>query len=197
MYEFLRAPDLECNRLRAEFGLVRLHLIATALIGSNAAIGEAWFEHAEPPYVGEYVRLFGNARLRFDSPCTGFIIERKVLDARIIHHDENVLRVLKEQADQWLEQLESRGGLAGKVRRAIVNGYPRVSLETEALAKQLGMSGRTLRRQLQHEGYTLQKVVGQAMGEIACAMLRLPSTTIQQAAYRLGFSDSSSATAIS
>jgi AraC-like DNA-binding protein len=29
------------------------------------------------------------------------------------------------------------------------------------------------------------------MGEIACALLRLPSTTIQEAAYRLGFSEPS------
>jgi AraC-like DNA-binding protein len=191
VYEFLRAPDLECNRLRGEFGLVRLHLIALALIGSTAAIGEAWFEHPAPAYRDEYTRLFGQAALRFDSPCTGFIIDRKILDTRIIHHDENVLRVLKAQADQWLEQLESRGGVAGKVRRAIVNGYPDIPLETEKLAKQLGMSGRTLRRQLQHEGYTFQKVVGQAMGEIACTLLRLPSMTIQQAAYRLGFSEPS------
>ena len=191
VYEFLRSPDLECNRLRAEFGLVRLHLIATALVGSTAVIGEAWFEHAAPAYVDEYVRLFGKAVLRFESPCTGFIIERKVLDARIIHHDENVLRVLKAQADQWLEQLESRGGVAGKVRRAIVNGFPSIPLETEGLAKHLGLSGRTLRRQLAHEGYTFQKVVGQAMGEIACAMLSLPSMTIQETAYRLGFSEPS------
>ncbi|MET0591186.1 MAG: AraC family transcriptional regulator, partial [Polyangiaceae bacterium] len=156
LYEFIRTPDVECNRLRGEFGLVRLYLIAVTLVGSTAAIGEAWFEHGAPPYLDEYDRIFGQGVVRFDKPCTGFIIDRKILDARIIHHDENVLRVLKAQADQWLEQLESRGGVAGKLRRAIVNGYPDVPLETEAMAKHLGSSGRTLRRQLHSEGYTFQ-----------------------------------------
>lgn len=190
VYEFLRSSDPLCNRMRAEFGLTRLVLTARALVGPGVGIDEATFEHPQPDYVEHYRNIFGDV-VRFESERTSLTFPMSLLDAPLVHHDESILRVLRLQADQMLAELENKEGLAVKIRRAVVSTFPDEPATPERLARTLGMTGRSLRRRLHQEGHTFQEVVADAMRDIACTMLRNPSTTIQETAYRLGFSESS------
>jgi AraC-like DNA-binding protein len=188
-YEFLRSSDPMCNRMRAEFGLTRLLHTARALLGTAVEADEVCFEHAEPAYIAAYRKLFGRAA-RFGQRRTSLTFPAPVLDVRLVHHDENVLRVLRDQANQMLSALECKEGVAQKVRRALISS-PGEPATAEALARRIGISPRSLRRQLRLEGQSLQQVVSGAMCDVACSMLRDSGKTLQETAYRLGFSEPS------
>jgi AraC-like DNA-binding protein len=189
-YEFIRSREPRVDRIRAEFGLTQFLCGARQFFGPNVAPLETWFEHDEPGYGAEYQRIFGGTA-RFGRPHTGFVLARATLDVQQLYHDRELLRVLKEEADRWLERLGTAPGVAGQIRRLLVAGFPAVRPEMKAVARKLGMSERSLRRRLQSEGVSFQEISGGAMGEIARALLRDPAKTIQETAYLLDFSDPS------
>ena len=193
VYEFLRSPDPACNRMRAEFGLTRLLQTARALLNQEVTIRRAGFEHAAPAYLARYVRLFG-ADVRFAQPRTTLAFPAALLDVRLLHHDEGVLSALRARADRMLAELAEPQSVARRLRRAIVTSHASCSGDppnAERLAKQLGISSRSLRRLLRNEGHTVKSVVADATRDVALTLLSDPSVTIQQAAHRLGFSEPS------
>jgi AraC-like DNA-binding protein len=197
VFEIVRSPNPLCNRLRQEFGVTRTEAIGLAFFRGRPLRRdlEVWFEHARPPYAAEYTRIFGG-RERFDRPHAGFVIPRgfldELLDARQVHHDVRLSRLLKSQADDWLARLDANEGFAGKIRRMIVQSFPDLPPpQLDGAAQRLGISGRVLKRRLQQEGQSFKLVVGAAMHELACAMLAKPHVTVKETAHRLGFSEPS------
>lgn len=190
VYEYLRSTDAACNRMRAEFGLTRLVLTARALLNQEIPILRATFEHDAPEYVERYGRLFGKL-VRFGQPRTALAFPAALLDVRLPHHDESVLFTLRAQADRMLAELALPGSFTRRLRRTVVSSFTDVPPKAEHLARQLGMSNRSLRRMLKSEGQTVHAVVAEAMRDIACTLLADPEITIQQAAARLGFSEPS------
>jgi AraC-like DNA-binding protein len=190
VYEYLRSTDAACNRMRAEFGLVRLVLTARALVNQPVPVHGASFEHEKPPYAARYAAFFG-ANVRFEAPRTSLVFPSTLLDARLVHHDESVLAALRAQADRSLAELGDGASLARKLHRSLVNAFPTEQPTAEDLARRLGVSGRTLRRLLQNEGRTAKSVIADATREVACQLLADPAITIQEAAHRLGFSEPS------
>ncbi|MFO0694667.1 MAG: AraC family transcriptional regulator [Polyangiales bacterium] len=191
VYTFVRTDDALCNRLRAEFGMTRLLAIARIFLGSEATPEEAWFEHPQPAYGAEYTRIFRGTE-RFGRVCTGFLVKRALLEQRQLYHDETLYLALKEQADRSLERIAGGEVLAPRIVRLIVDGHPEVQPEMGSVARRLGMSERSLRRRLKSEGASFPDLVREAMSELARRLLREPSSSIQETAYRLGFSDVSS-----
>ena len=63
------------------------------------------------------------------------------------------------------------------------------SLGIEALAKDLGMSIRTLQRRFRNESTSFKAIVESVRKEEALRLVRRPETSISEAAYYLGFSD--------
>lgn len=194
VYEYLRSPDPICNRIRVEFGLVRLLLISRAFTGSDIVPGEAWFDYPEPKdsaHAAEYQRIF-RGQQRFEQEHSGFVIPRVMLDATQVHHDDSLLELMRNQAEQLLHDLESGASLSARIRRLIVDHYTEVAADMASIAKHVGMSERSLRRRLKQEGTSFQQVVRESMGELARRILQNPSTTIHEAAFRLGFVEPSS-----
>lgn len=191
IYNFLRSTP-RCTRLRAEFGVTRLLRIGQMFAGVSATPREVWFEHAEPPYVDEYHRMFGQKRVRFSQPTTGIVMPTAVLDAVQLHPDAQLYQVLKQQADTLLREVDSGATLSAKIHHLVVHHFTEMEPDMETIARRLGMSSRSLRRRLQEEGSSFSKIVDDAMGELACNVLREPNTTIHEAAFRLGFAEASS-----
>jgi AraC-like DNA-binding protein len=191
VYNFPRTTP-RCSRLRAEFGMARLFRISQTFLRAGAAPRSVAFEHAAPPYVAEYGRIFGPGVARFEQSMTGITMSTAALDAVQLHPNPQLYQVLKQQADSLLSELDAGQGLARRIHQLVVHHFTELEPDMDSVARRLGMSSRSLRRRLQEEGASFQDVVGQAMGELACNVLREKNTTIQEAAFRLGFSEVSS-----
>lgn len=191
IYNFPRTTP-RCSRLRGEFGMTRLVRIAQMFLRVGATPREVWFEHAEPPYVAEYVRIFGEKTVRFDQPSTGIVMPTALLDAVQLHPNAQLFDVLKTQADSLLSDLDAGQSLAHRIHQLVVRHFTDVEPDMQTIARRFGMSARSLRRRLHEEGHSFSDVLNAAMGELACNVLREKHTTIQEAAFRLGFSEVSS-----
>ncbi|HEX2679337.1 MAG TPA: AraC family transcriptional regulator [Polyangiales bacterium] len=191
VYNYLRTTP-RCSRLRAEFGITRLLRIGDMFRGPRDVPMEIWFEHAEPDYAAEYARVFQPRRVRFSQPHTGMVMPRSYLELEQLHPNESVFQLLKAEADKQLQEIEGPAPLSGKIHHLVVHRFTDTEPDMDMIARRLGMSSRSLRRRLQEEGTSFNEVVSLAMGELACNVLREPNTTIQEAAYRLGFAEASS-----
>lgn len=187
VYSYLRSQDPLCNRMRAEFGITALFTIARAL-GRDEPQAEFWFEHTRPElpeHAAEYRRIF-EGRERFEAAHTGVVIPRELLGVALPYQDASLYELLKARADRMLGEFAARSGLARRIRDLIVQEDEPPPLEMDAMASRLGMSERSLRRHLQKEGRSYAEIVGEARAEVARRLLR--HLTIQETAYRLGFS---------
>ena len=185
VYSFPRTHPLR-DRLRAEFGMVRILL--TGRMFAQAAPDEVWFEHETPAYEDEYERIFQGVQ-RFGMPATGMVFDRALLDAEQHYFDPELRELLRGRADDILRRLEVGTSWAERVHELVATRVVDVSPTVGEVAKRLQVTPRSLRRRLEEEGRSFRQVVDDARADIAERALRETATTIQEAAYRLGFSD--------
>jgi AraC-like DNA-binding protein len=159
------ANDLATIRLWLDFGEpvpVRqsLELAAAALHGIiRELLGAGWeplsmcFSHPRPASLDAYHEVFG-ARLRFDHPFTGLVFFADQLDARNTMSDP----LLQPYAQQFLQSIPAprEATVAGQVRRLVEMLLPLGRCSTLQVARGLGVTQRTLHRQLtgQHESFS-------------------------------------------
>lgn len=99
--------------------------------------------------------------------------------------------VVLRLCDDLLDDFQLLTGVSGKVRDALVPAldWPK---RFDALARDLKMSPRTLRRRLQEEGRTSQGVLDELRMYVAVKYLRDTALTIEDIADAVGFSDGAS-----
>lgn len=90
--------------------------------------------------------------------------------------------------DQHLADLELRTGIAGKVRRVLLQNLANHP-SFEATAAQLQTPFRTLRRQLENQGTSFRTLLDELRSHLAAKYLRDTAMTNEDIAFALGFSD--------
>jgi AraC-like DNA-binding protein len=145
------------------------------------------FDHAAPAYHAEYPRIFEQA-VRFEQPFTEIVFDRALLDAPSPHKDEGVHEALRALAERSIMRLTQHAPYALRVRDALVQGGPQ-RMDMGTVARALGISVRSLRRRLASEDRSFHEVESDALAIIAKHLLRDQQRTIQETAYEMGFSD--------
>ncbi len=177
----------------AEFrrGIVELQLAICVSLHRDL-MGEAFkplrLEVIHGPTPGlDLAALFGCPVL-FRRPSNTLVFGARWLDCRpkfgaaAVHAD--VVRLCAT----LLADMERRVGVAGRVRQAILKGLMRpVGLDT--VARQIGMSGRALRRKLAEEGASFREVQDGLKRDVALKYLRETSLTVDEIAQIVGFSE--------
>lgn len=145
------------------------------------------FEYAAPAYRDEYARVFEHAE-RFDQSFTGICFERSLLATASRHRDAGIHQALQELAQQRLSRLAQRAPYAQRVRDQLVQQGRLSQCDMTSVASALGLSVRSLRRRLASEGKTYAQLEAEAFAVMARRLLLDQALTIQQTAYALGFS---------
>ena len=146
------------------------------------------FAYPAPAYHCEYTRIFAE-RERFDQPFTGIVVDRGLLTAASPYKDEDIHDALRTVVERRMPRLPQQGPCALRVRELLVQrGWPE-RVDMEIVARTLGYSVRSLRRRLAEEGKSYREVENDAFAIVAKQRLRDEQRTIQEAAYELGFSD--------
>ncbi|HVL01706.1 MAG TPA: AraC family transcriptional regulator [Dongiaceae bacterium] len=188
-YQFPRStPD--CNRIRAEFGLVQMTKLAGLMLGSSLPATEVRFEHPRPDYADEYKRVF-HGTIHFNCPHTAVLFPAEILRQPLPAANPGVQELLKEEAERQLLLLDDSVSLADKVERFLLHALQKGKPGILQAAEHFGMNERTFRRKLEGEDTSFTELLGQVQLRVARRLLVNTSLSMDVIAERLCFSEPS------
>src|SRR5262249_13858929 len=141
----------------------------------------------QPDDIGELETLLG-CEVRACGSWTGIALDREEWKTPLRRRDP-VLRSLLEQHADAESSADTADDLAANVRRAL---RPRLargdSTDVAAIARELGVSSRTLQRKLAVSGATYQATLDAVRRDVAQSAMANRSLSIGEIAYLAGYS---------
>ncbi|MES9996701.1 AraC family transcriptional regulator ligand-binding domain-containing protein [Desulfovibrio aminophilus] len=178
------------RREDAEMSLASYFSFVKDLVGMPTFPAEVLFEHPEPPYSGEHIRLF-RCPVRFCRPENALIYKKTSLFRPVARADHELLKVLLDYMAQLVSERPRDEDMVGHVQYHVARMLRNGNLDFDRLTTVLGVSSRTLRRRLALEGTSFRELVTRTRLELARDYLTHPSMTVTEVAYLLGYASSS------
>jgi len=189
-YEVLLSsdPNDELYRFALEFTLSSHLTLCRDLYGESFGFSAVRAVYPAPAHEAAYRRLFGGT-VRFGQLANEMDVDPGSKDRRPRMPDMVTHAMAREMCQQFLSELTSAAGFASVVRRKLVEQMPWRFPHIEAMADELSMNPRTLRRRLETEGTSYRELLAQVRQRLAIEYLRKTSMTTEEIASRLGYSD--------
>jgi len=159
---------------------------------SPAPLGRVYFAHPAPASLEPY-RVIVPLPV-FDADANVIEVHRDMLDLPLPQADPYAAAATQQQCIQLLAQRRARSGYAGRVRDRLVH-QPNHLPDLEAVASELHVSSRTLRRHLQQEGTSYRSLVDEVRERLAEELLAIGALSVAEVGRRLGYADTPSFTA--
>ena len=149
------------------------------------------FAHAAPRDPREHEVFFGS-EVRFGSGYDGLELDRDTLAIALPGADADLSQFLVEHLRVIAgDPPPAAATLEGRVRQAICSRLGSQTLAMAALAHEVGMSTRTLRRRLLEQRTSYHEILDRVRRELADELLGDRDHKLSEVAYLLGFSDAS------
>lgn len=146
--------------------------------------------YPRPQNIGEYLRIFKCEPL-FNQNCNCLVYRLRDMKTPIIGHNPILNKFFRELLEKEILKTHRRESFANEVRRAILQNFDQVLPQLNDIVQCLHISSRTLQRKLQEEGTSFQQIFESVKLELAIAMLKNPSLTVNEIAYKLGYAEPS------
>ncbi|WP_082939746.1 AraC family transcriptional regulator [Mycobacterium sp. 852014-50255_SCH5639931] len=179
----------------AEF-LVRRDLVAIArvmaeMLGRPVPFTSIEFAGAAPSSGDTLACKAFGVTPRYDSPANVARWPAALLDNPLPRASEMTVAMCEQQCRALLERRRERTGVARRVRErlASIDGEPHT---IAAVARQLAMSERTLRRRLAEENTTFRDLVEEVHRVLAEELLATGALSVEDVALRLGYAEATS-----
>lgn len=175
--------------------IAKLHM--GVLLSLHRKMLGAAFKPALVSYALEQPCGDGEATAFFDCPVlygkpeNRFIFDTAWLDRQPDFGNAFVYTELRQLCDGLLKEFELGTGVAGQVRKLILSNLSG-PIGFEQVAKDLNMSGRSLRRRLQEEGTSFGQLADELRGQVAIKYVSETTLSVEDIAFAVGFSDASS-----
>jgi AraC-like DNA-binding protein len=189
-YSFPRTTPVS-DRMHAEFVMTGLLRLGRQLAGPRVVPRTVSFEHDRPAYHKEYTRLFGGSE-RFGQPSTFIGFDRAIADRSQLHKSPELYSVVRAEAERSLERIARGVGPAERLHQYLLARPASRIPDIVTAARDLGISERSLRRQLASENTSYREIVRAVLETSARRMLREPARSIKETAVALGFVDARS-----
>jgi AraC-like DNA-binding protein len=177
------------DKLQArEFGIAGLLSICRAITGEEVTPRCVEFRHGKPRDTSEHERTFG-APVRFGRERNALVLRREVLELPIETADSALLKALTRCSREAVGEREPARDLAHRVRELVASRLPAGDPAMDGVARELGMSARTLARRLEEVGASYRELVEDLRHRLARRYLREEQMRMGQIAYMLGYSD--------
>ncbi|MDY0014042.1 MAG: AraC family transcriptional regulator [Rhodocyclaceae bacterium] len=185
---FSVTPHLDLGKFR-EFCLIsclRYMLgYASWAIDSRISITRVDFPYPAPPHRHVYPLLFQEP-VHFSMDGTRLVFDARYLELPI-RRDERALQNMLQRALPLTVRQYRRDRLLVQSVRQLLQEQPEQASTAEHVARRLHLSVRTLHRQLQEEGASLQQLKDEIRRERAIELLHRTRQPIKQIAAQVGF----------
>jgi len=182
--------DLPPSALLSEYILAAATVVARRMAGdAELAPLEVHFAGPRPANTHNHERIF-RAQLFFERPYYATVWPLQTLARPTANPEPGLARVLERHANELLQKLELRTSLLERVREIVRNDLTSGHLTADSLARQLGMTSRTLHRHLVTHNTTYRAVLDDMRREIALRCLRDPQISLRELGALLGFTTS-------
>ncbi len=159
---------------------------ARALFNKRIPGAQLWLNYPRPDYADRYADLM--IPVRFNQPYSALVCDRSFLQMEISSANPIMAQIGAQQCEDLLSTMQQRTGLAQRIRRSLLQARGRFPDQTH-MARQLNLSPRTLRRQLENEGTQYRQVVDEVRFELAKKYLHIPHLGVGQIADLLSYDD--------
>ena len=175
------------ERQAAEFGLGFLLRFCELITGTTVAPIRVEFRHARPKEARTIRQRFG-APIRYEQEHVALIVRRGLLDLPVDAADNELLKILQRHCRQILGRRPRKNDLAYEARELITALLPSGHPKLDDVARELGMSSRTLARQLAEQELDYKGLLDDVRHKLALRYLN-DRIGIKQVAYLLGYSE--------
>ncbi len=158
------------------------------LIGTEIPIERAFFTFAEPEQQWEMAE-FTSSELVFGHEINGMEFSTRYLDYSVIQTEETLEEFLRRAPFGLVVSADSGHSTKARVKAMLNQNLGDPILSTDNVAKRLNMSVTTLRRHLQVEGTSFQRLKDECRLEAAFHYLGCPDLSNREIADRLGFDE--------
>lgn len=161
------------------------------LIGQHIDITSATCAGPEPEF-GAGMRHFFPGPVEFNQSVNAVTFSARHLEAELVR-DEAQLHDFLKLAPYYIiiEPQASTLSITHRIREIIGDDFRDELPSFEELTGLLNMSARTLRRRLEKEGTSYQRIKDNARRDVAISLLSRDGLTVSEVAERVGFSDPS------
>ncbi len=138
------------------------------------------------------VRHFFPCPVSYDEPINSVSFSARHLEAELVRSEPELQQFLKLAPYHIvIEPLASEVSITYRIREILGNDFREEMPTFEELTGLLNMSARTLRRRLEREGTSYQRIKDNARRDAAISLLSRDGLTVSEVAEQVGFSDPS------
>lgn len=150
------------------------------------------FAFSPPPHARQYAELLG-IEPEFDAPAHQIVVDADFRKIPMPQANAATLRHCQAQLQAIVARRRTWGGTSGRVRDMLLR-HPAMGPDMEAVAAELRMTSRNLRRMLEAENTSFRSLADEVRQTLAEEMLGLGKFSVKDVAARLGYSEVSSFT---
>jgi len=144
-----------------------------------------------PESTSRFQKKYGS-RLKFSQPRDRILIPGRYLDSVPPKNEANLYSLVESTAMSEVEKILSLNDPITRIKTAINDHLKAGDCKLEKVAKNLGMSQRSLQRHLETEGTSFRELTDTIRRSLASRYLRETNLNLKEIAFLLGFSELSS-----
>ncbi|KRE93227.1 AraC family transcriptional regulator [Paenibacillus sp. Soil766] len=173
-------------------GITLAYLLELGRRGTGQHLTARFVEFSQPMGDLQALEAYFGCRVGVGASSNRLTLHRRDLELPFVSYNEELLEMLTPVLDQSLDEQLRRHSITEMVKwilkRSLTAGRP----DIHTVAKELGMSERTLQRQLTDDNTSFQHLLSQVRHEQAREYLADSSFEIKEVAFLIGYEDQNS-----
>ena len=173
-------------RLCIEDALCRIASMGALLVGSRAAFEQISLSYSPPEYSERYRTIF-QCPIVFNAPRTCAIIRRDWIERPLKTQDEVLLGVYLRHLGKIDQHIKSAASIIDQTRECLLRSESKTLPSQAEVAREVGLSTRTLCRSLQKQGTSYRSLVEEVRIERVLTSFDLGRLSAREIASKAGY----------
>ena len=167
-------------------------ILAIGRRGTDGELKPMRLELSRPVQHRAFLESHFGCPVRFKAGRNALVFRSGDLDRPFVTHNEDLLAAIGAQLEMELQERNAGVDVEDQVKHTLKRSLAGKRPTLQHIARELGMSARTLQRRLTDAEITFQKMVEDTRRELAHHYLKQSTVELTEAAFLLGYEDANS-----